>query len=166
MTARLVILPLCLVLTACDSPLLARLRPAETPAAAAAPGDGPLSAIPSATLDPDPPPPPAADAVTVEALDTTTDEDRADALASSAGGIALGTTQATLGAPADPGIWLKTPLVAELAPGRISYQGTSINVELRPLGGDAGAGSQLSLAAMRLIGAPLTDIVELSVFRD
>ena len=139
--------------------------PRDAPAAVTA--GGPISAIPPETLDPDPPPPPPAEARTVDDFDTTTEEDRAEAVAApaSASGTALGTTLATLGSPADPGIWLKTPLVSELAPGRIEYRGASVNVELRPSGGQTGSGSQISLAAMRLIEAPLTEIVELSVFR-
>jgi len=35
---------------------------------------------------------------------------------------------------------------------------------LRPSGGEPGAGSQISLAAMRLLDAPLTGLLELSVF--
>ena len=125
------------------------------------------------TLDPTPPPPPPPSADTAEEFDTTSAEDRAEALAvepevvnaSASGGAGpLGTTLATLGSPADPGIWLKTPLVSGLTEGRITYQGTSINIELRPSGGEAGSGSQISLPAMRLIGAPLTDVIELTVF--
>ncbi len=136
-----------------------------------APGPGaPLSALsaPEPTLDPDPPPPPPETARTVEEFDTTTEEDRAEAVAApepEAESEALGVTQATLGSPADPGIWVKTPLVSETVMGRVDYQGRSVNVELRPSGGEAGSGSQISLAAMRLIEAPLTEIVELSVFR-
>ncbi|ROT98640.1 D-galactarate dehydratase [Histidinibacterium lentulum] len=137
---------------------------------AAEPTGAPLSALsaPEPTLDPDPPPPPPETARTVEDFDTTTEEDRAEAVAApepEAESEALGVTQATLGSPADPGIWVKTPLVSEAVMGRVEYQGRSVNVELRPSGGEVGAGSQISLAAMRLIEAPLTEIVELSVFR-
>jgi hypothetical protein len=76
----------------------------------------------------------------------------------------LGTSIATLGSPTDPGIWLKTPLVSEVSQGRIEYNGTSVNVELRPSGGAQGAGSQISLAAMRLIEAPLTGLPEVTVY--
>ncbi|MEO0904722.1 MAG: D-galactarate dehydratase, partial [Pseudomonadota bacterium] len=77
---------------------------------------------------------------------------------------ALGKTIASLGPPADTGIWLETPLVGELTSGRIAYQGKTINIELRPSGGAPGSGSQISLAAMRLIEAPLTSLPELDVF--
>jgi hypothetical protein len=130
----------------------------------------PLSALsaPEPTLDPDPPPPPPESARTVDEFDTTTEEDRAEAVAApepDSESAAIGTTLATLGSPADPGIWVKTPLVSEAVMGRVEYRGRSVNVELRPSGGEDGAGSQISLAAMRLIEAPLTEIVELSVFR-
>ena len=116
------------------------------------------------TLDPTPPPPPAAN--TAAEFDTTTAEDRAEALAAPepAGERVLGTTLATLGAPADPGIWLKTPFVQSVTEGRVEYQGRSVNLELRPSGGAAGSGSRLSLPAMRLLEAPLTGVLELTVF--
>ncbi|PJI92304.1 hypothetical protein BC777_1149 [Yoonia maricola] len=126
----------------------------------------PAITAPTPTLDPTPPPPPPANAVTADEFDTTSEEDRAAAVVEEepAGDQALGTTIAALGPPAEPGIWLKTPLVDALTPGRISYQGKTINVELRPSGGAAGSGSQISLAAMRLIEAPLTSLPELTVF--
>lgn len=149
-----------LALAACESPSLQGLA---TPAAA--PVVAPVT-VPE-TLNPAPPPPPPPSARTVEQFDTTTAEDRAEALEvtpAAATSAALGTTIASLGPPADPGIWLKTPLVSALTPGRIEYQGNSVNVELRPSGGAAGSGSQLSLAAMRLIEAPLTSLPEVAVF--
>ena len=121
---------------------------------------------PVQTLDPTPPPPPPSNARTVEQFDTTSAEDRAaaEAVDTAASDAALGTTVASLGPPAEPGIWLKTPLVTSLTQGRISYQGNTINVELRPSGGAAGSGSQISLAAMRLIEAPLTSLPEITVY--
>ena len=110
-----------------------------------------------------PPPPP--NARLVELFDTTTAEDRAAALAApSGGGRRLGTTIASLGSPTDPGIWFKTPLVTEVTQGRVVYQGNSVNVELRPSGGASGSGSQIALAAMRLIEAPLTGLPEVTVY--
>lgn len=128
----------------------------------AAPG-APVSAP---TLDPTPPPPPPQTARTVDQFDTTTAEDRQEALVvqASSSEQSLGTTIASLGPPTEPGIWLKTPLVSELVPGRAEFQGKSINLELRPSGGTVGSGSQISLAAMRLIGAPLTGLPEIEVF--
>ena len=122
------------------------------------------------TLDPTPPPPPPPQARTVEQFDTTSAEDRAAAVAAPepAGETKLGNTIATLGPPAEPGIWLKTPLVTELVAGRVEYNdnGKSVNLELRPSGGAAGSGSQISLAAMRLLDAPLTGLLELTVYKD
>lgn len=128
----------------------------------------PVTEVPVETLDPTPPPPPPPTAVTVEDFDTTTAEDRAEALEAPepAGETRLGSSIASLGNPADPGIWLETPLVETLKPGRIAWQGNSVNVELRPSGGAAGSGSEISLAAMRLLTAPLTDLPEIEVFAE
>lgn len=127
---------------------------------------GTPATTPAPTLDPTPPPPPPSDARTVDQFDTTTEEDRQAAVTveASGGARSLGTTIASLGPPTEPGIWMKTPLVSELTPGRVAYQGTEINVELRPSGGAAGSGSQISLAAMRLLNAPLTGLPEVEVF--
>uniref|UniRef100_UPI00399BCC5D D-galactarate dehydratase n=1 Tax=Roseovarius halophilus (ex Wu et al. 2025) TaxID=3376060 RepID=UPI00399BCC5D len=86
--------------------------------------------------------------------------------AADAGARRLGRTIATLGSAAEPGIWIKTPLVDGVVEGRADNPsaGTSIAVELRPAGGDPGAGSQVSLAAMRLLEAPLTGLPELILF--
>lgn len=115
---------------------------------------------------PDFPPPPRPDARTVEDFDTTTAQDRTEAINAepTTGERRLGTTIASLGAPTDPGIWFKTPLVSATQQGRVELNGTSVSVELRPSGGAAGSGSQISLAAMRLLGAPLTSLPEVTVF--
>ena len=128
---------------------------------------GPVSSMPD-TISAPPrraAPPPPDTATTVEEFDTTSPADRAAAVVPNAtpGARALGTTIASLGSPADPGLWLKTPLVASLTAGQAEYQGRAINLELRPSGGATGSGSQISLAAMRLIGAPLTSLPELAV---
>ena len=140
-------------------------------ASAPAPGSPSVaaSAAPPPALDPTPPPPPPAGADTADELDTTTEEDRAAAVApppDPAAAASLGTTVASLGPPADPGIWMETPLVAEPTMGRVVYpaNGRSVTLELRPSGGAAGSGSQISLAAMRLLEAPLTGLLELEVF--
>ncbi len=126
--------------------------------------------VPEPTLDPTPPPPPPPSARTVEQFDTTTAEDRAEALAveEPAGETSLGTTNVSLGSPADPGIWLKTPLVSDLVQGRVEYPGNgkSVNIELRPSGGASGSGSQMSLAAMRLLEIPLTQLADVQVFQN
>lgn len=115
---------------------------------------------------PDFPPPPPPTARTVEDFDTTTADDREAAIATpaAAGERRLGTTVASLGSPTDPGIWFKTPLVRGVRQGRVEYNGNSVNVELRPSGGAPGSGSQISLAAMRLIQAPLTGLIEVTVY--
>lgn len=144
------------VLTACASPSLQeQFTPQAVPDAAPE-----ATAAPTVTA-----PPPRPTARTVEEFDTTTSADREQALATpvSASGP-LGTTLATLGSPTDPGIWVKTPYVSDITQGRVEYEGRSINVELRPSGGAPGSGSQISLPAMRLLNAPLTGIIELTVF--
>ena len=123
------------------------------------------SGIDTTQTRPDLPPPPPPTARTVEQFDTTTAQDRAEAVAPPASGERrLGTTIASLGSPTDPGIWFKTPLVGEITQGRVDYNGKSVNVELRPTGGAQGSGSQISLAAMRLIEAPLTGLLEVTVY--
>ena len=54
------------------------------------------------------------------------------------------------------------------AQGRVEYPetGKSAQVELIPIDGAATAGSRISLPAMRLLGAPLTGLVTLRVFRN
>lgn len=122
---------------------------------------------PPADLAPEtaaPPPPPAAK--TAEALDTTTAEQRAAATAApAAAGRSLGRTVVSLGSPTEPGLWLKTPLVKAEAQGRVTNpaSGKSSLVTLLPLDASATAGSQMSLAAMRLIGLSLTDLTEVEV---
>ncbi|MGR3486082.1 MAG: D-galactarate dehydratase [Paracoccaceae bacterium] len=175
MTRAILALPL--LLAACASPSLqgtpfAALQPeAPTPDAPLDSTDlaGMMAPEPAQTLDPTPPPPPPPEARTAAEFDTTTEEDRAEAVAAPApeevaAERALGTTLATLGSPTDPGIWVKTPAVDALTPGRAVYEGASVNLELRPLDAEAGSGSQVSLPAMRLLGAPLVGIVELELF--
>ncbi len=147
---------------ACSSPSLSHFGPSE--------GAAPVFAAPDVvsvqTLDPTPPPEPPKTARTASEFDTTSQEDRAAALTKTGSAeLKLGTTLATLGSPADPGIWLKTPLVDRLVMGRVTYGAASVNLELRPSGGVSGSGSQISLPAMRLLKAPLTEIVELTVFK-
>lgn len=125
-----------------------------------------------AAVAPDPvltsaPPPPKA-AKTQEALDTTTAVQRAQAAApatSKAQSKLLGTTIASLGSPTEPGFWLKTPLVSTETAGRATNtaNGKSSAVTLIPIDGPATGGSRMSLAAMRLIDASLTDLTEVEV---
>ena len=111
-------------------------------------------------------PPPGA--TTAEAFDTTTPGERAVAVAAPepAGEAKLGRTVAALGSPAKPGFWLETPLVDRVRPGRVVARanGKSVQVELRPTGGEAGSGSRISLPALRLLGVGLTGLHEVDVF--
>ena len=111
--------------------------------------------------------PPAA-ARTVEQFDTTTEAQRAEAASApvAQAGV-LGETVASLGDVAKPGFWLETPLVSAPAKGSVTYKanGKSVQVDLLPIAGEASAGSRISLAAMRVIEAPLTELPELIVHR-
>ncbi len=158
-----------ILVTGCSQPTWQALfDPKPAPDAAIVDAAAPAPVV--ETLDSTPPPPPPRSARTVEQFDTTTAEDRAAAVSEPEpeGETKLGTTIATLGPPAEPGIWLKTPLVTELVAGRVEFKdnGKSVNLELRPSGGARGSGSQISLAAMRLLDAPLTGLLELTVYKD
>ena len=111
-------------------------------------------------------PPPRSGANTADALDTTTEEQRAAATAApESEGQALGEVTASLGDPTDPGIWMRTGLVSSRQSGRVEVAdtGRTATVELIPLDGDGGA--QLSLAAMRILQVPLTELPSVRVFR-
>lgn len=105
---------------------------------------------------------------TAEAFDTTTPAERAAALAAPqpAGEVKLGRTVAALGNPADPGFWLETPLAERAGPGRVVAvaSGASVQLDLRPIEGPEGAGSRISLAALRLLGLGLAGLHELDVY--
>ncbi|MEM7718725.1 MAG: hypothetical protein AAF222_05935 [Pseudomonadota bacterium] len=107
---------------------------------------------------------PAEDARTVEEFDTTTQQQRDAATATSNGGENLGTTVASLGDATSPGFWLETPLVTSPRIGRVRNPATgrTVQVDLRPL--PSGGSSRISLAALRLLEAPLTELVTLEVF--
>ncbi|MEL7177790.1 MAG: hypothetical protein AAGK28_14870 [Pseudomonadota bacterium] len=146
------------LLTACAVPSSSQKPPeAEALTPETAPSDTSEPAAPSPS------------ARTAEQFDTTTAEDRAEVVKAAATGAqdrALGTTVASLGDPADPGFWLKTPLVTAEQPGRVTYaaQNTSVAVTLIPIEGPETGGSRLSLPAMRLLQAPLTGLPEVAVF--
>ena len=110
-------------------------------------------------------PPPPEDARTIEDFDTTTVEQREAATSTTIEQDlnSLGTTVASLGDAASPGFWLETSLVSAPTPGRVRNPATgrTVSVELRPL---AGGSSRISLAALRLLEAPLTELVTLEVF--
>lgn len=114
-----------------------------------------------------PSPRPAARA-TADQLDTTTAEQKAAAAkAPETAETRLGTTIASLGDPSEGGFWIKTPLVKSRGIGRIvnPANGKSARVDLIPLDGPEGGGSQVSLPALQLIGVSLTDLPEIEVYK-
>jgi hypothetical protein len=116
---------------------------------------------------------PPAGARTAAEFDTTSAAEKAAAAEAAASaqttgdGQKLGRTIASLGDPGEPGLWLKTPLVSEPSKGRVVYPqtGKAVAVELRPLNGPKTGGSRISLAALRVLEAPLTDLPEVEVYR-
>lgn len=147
--------------------------PEEVAPVERADGEGPLrpNARPE-TLNTTPAARPPANARTVEQFDTTSADEKkaaaaaAEEKAASGEGRALGRTVASLGNAAEPGLWIKTPLVSAPAKGRVVHAktGKAVELDLIPLDGPKTAGSQLSLAALRVIDAPLTDLTEVDVF--
>jgi hypothetical protein len=102
-------------------------------------------------------------AATAAALDTTTEAERAAALAVPASGDerALGAVVVALGPPAEQGLWLSTALVSEAVQGRIeTAAGQSLALELRPGTG----GALLSLAAFQALGLSLTELPQVTVY--
>ncbi|OIQ34529.1 MAG: hypothetical protein BM559_05875 [Roseobacter sp. MedPE-SWchi] len=72
-------------------------------------------------------------------------------------------TVASLGDPVIPGLWMETSLVTTEQIARLrSANGKVITVTLKPAPGDGSAG-RLSISAMRALGAPLTELVEVEV---
>lgn len=78
----------------------------------------------------------------------------------------LGRTVAGLGDPGKTGLWLETPLVSAGGKGRVVWptNGRWVAVALLPGAGEVTAGSRLSLEAMRALGAPLTELIEVEVY--
>lgn len=102
-------------------------------------------------------------AASAEALDKTTAEEKAAALAAPASGgeRELGRVVVALGPPAEQGIWLSSALVKTKAQGRIvTAAGKSLAVELRPGTGAA----LLSLAAFQALGLSLTELPQVTVY--
>ncbi len=131
-------------------------------------GNSTLRPVPRPTNGPTSAPAPVKTARTVEEFDTTTQTQRNAALAPEAGENAeqnLGQTIASLGSPTKPGFWMETPLVSAPRRGRVLYAktGKSVAVDLIPIDGPKTAGSRVSLAALRLLGAPLTGLSEITV---
>lgn len=101
-----------------------------------------------------------------DALDTTTEAEKAAAAQAPAGAAELGTTVASLGDPTEQGFWLRTPLVTAEADGVVETEGGAVvQVRLIPIDVPATAGSRISLAAMRALGLGLTDLATLKVSR-
>ena len=77
-----------------------------------------------------------------------------------------GRTIASLGNAAEPGLWLKTPLVATVRQGRVYFAETdrSVEITLIPIEGPPTAGSRMSLAGMQALGASPADLIEVDVF--
>lgn len=84
-----------------------------------------------------------------------------------AGTTKIGETVAALGLLDRSGFWLKTPLVAAEGPGEVVLKSTGkrIAVTLIPKDGPAGGGSQMSLAAISELGADMTALLTLEVYR-
>ena len=104
---------------------------------------------------------------TAEDFDTTTAEERAVAVAAAEQAPAdaerlLGRDIASLGDATEPGLWVKTPLVSAVSQGRVAWpdKGTTVLVELRP----GSTGTQISLAALRLLEASLTDLPTVEIY--
>lgn len=141
--------PLILILAACSEFPLLQTEPVPEEAPAVI---GDLGA-----------PPPPENARSVEEFDTTTEEQRVAAAAPVAGGSLLGKTVASLGDASRSGFWIETTLAQARGKGRLVYpvSGKSVEVELFPI--ESGS-SRVSLAAFRLLEAPLTDLPVLEVY--
>ena len=144
------ILALCLVVGAASGcAVLERSVPASPAAPQAA---APVAAAP--ILGP---------GATAASLDTTSQAQKAEALAAPASASAreLGQVAVSLGSPAEPGIWLRSALVTAPGKGRVvTAGGQSVAVDLLPGQGAA----QLSLAAYVALGLSLTDLPQVTVF--
>jgi hypothetical protein len=89
----------------------------------------------------------------------------AQPLSPSQGGLSgARSTVAALGDPTVPGLWMETPLVSAAQPARVRSAGGEVLLTLKPISGEASAGSRLSIDAMRALGAPLTELVEVTVY--
>ena len=89
-------------------------------------------------------------------FDTATASQRAAAISPAAATSAvLGTVSVALGAPSEPGFWLKTALVSAPTQGRAALaNGAGVAVTLLPSAGPA----QMSLSAYRALGLGLTEL--------
>lgn len=127
---------------------------------------GPRAVAPESAVETRPvsrPAAPPAGARTAAALDTTTEAQKAAALAAPApaGAVALGTVAVSLGNVTEPGFWLRSSLVSAPGKGRVEVAGgASVAVDLIPGEGAA----QLSLPAYRALGLPLTALPQVTVY--
>lgn len=104
------------------------------------------------------PPVEAVETVPLETVDSPVEAEAVAVLSGSA------STIAGLGDPTVPGLWMETPLVSTQQMARVrSASGGEVTLTLRPIAGEASAGSRLSIDAMRALGVPLTELVELQV---
>ncbi|WP_425070460.1 hypothetical protein [Sagittula sp. S175] len=154
-----------LALAACGSggPFAPKATVAEAPAQQVAADQARPQARPEGAAAPKPP----ANARTAAQFDTVSVEEKKAAAAAPedpSAEKALGDTIASLGDPSKPGLWLETPLVSKAQTGRVAFNGKSAKVDLIPIDGPKTAGSRISLSAMQLIGAPLTDLPTIQVF--
>ncbi len=148
-----ILVPLSLVLLlGSGCAVIDRLKPKPAPAPEPVVSAEPLTAIA-----------PIGEGTAAAALDATSEAEKQAALAAPAatGERELGKVAASLGSPAEQGIWLRTTLVKAPGKGRVVIaSGKSVAVDLLP--GQSGA--QLSLAAYRALGLGLTDLPEVTVF--
>ena len=106
--------------------------------------------------------PPLGTGQSAAVLDQTTAAQKAAATAKAEGvERSLGLAIVTLGSPAEQGFWIRSPLIAAAAKGRVQLaSGASVNVDLRPGTGAA----LLSLAAYRALGLDLTALPEVTIY--
>ncbi|MBZ8119657.1 hypothetical protein KUD11_13495 [Roseovarius sp. LXJ103] len=84
-----------------------------------------------------------------------------------AGSVEIGRTIASLGAATEPGFWMKTRFVDVPTKGARCLYGEGQVGECRSHSAQppATACSQMSLAALRLVEAPLTGLPDMQVFK-
>ena len=98
------------------------------------------------------------------ALDVVSEAQKAAAVAAPNTGQTpsqvLGIVSVALGSPAEPGLWLKSNLLAAPSKGRaVLANGAGVNVDLLPTAG----GATLSFSAYRALGLALTDLPQVQV---
>ena len=121
----------------------------------------PPPAVDIPALDAPAPPP---EARRVEEFDTTTEDQREAALDVSEEGVLLGSAVVSLGDPGEAGFWVKAALVTAPGTGRVALldDEKSVEVALLPSEGSGRA----SLAVLRLLDVPLTDLVEVNIYEN